>query len=122
MAEAGRVAELMLPPADGGQSPIDPALVEQIERTRELAAATGLPELRQALIALEDRAAAQAAAAESDRAAEQGRKAAAEQIRQLLPSIGPDLYTVHAARKQVLQAIERIEVRDGKVTAVELKG
>jgi hypothetical protein len=122
IAESDRVAQLMLPPAEGGQSPIDPDLVEQIGRTRELAAATGLPELRRALLALESRAAGQAAAAAEAQDVEISRQAMARQLRELLPTIGPDLYTVSAARKQVLQAIERIEVRDGKVAAVQLKG
>nr|WP_228006967.1 recombinase family protein [Cyanobium sp. LEGE 06143] len=122
VAEADRVSALMLPPLATGSAPVDPDLVKQIERTRRLAAETGLPALRQALIDLEDRAASQAAAIEQDRSIEQGRQAAAEQIRNLLPTIGPDIYTIPAARRQVLQAIERIEVTDGRVSHVVLKG
>jgi DNA invertase Pin-like site-specific DNA recombinase len=122
MAESDRVAQLMLPAPEGVPGPVDPELQGQIDRTRELAAATGLPALRQALIALEDRAAAQSAAAAEAQDVERSRQAMARQLRELLPTIGPDLYTVSAARRQVLQAIERIEVRDGKVTTVELRG
>lgn len=122
VAEAERVSALMLPPLAPGTGAVDPELLEQIDRTRKLAAETGLPALRQALIDLEDRAATQSAAVEQDRAVEQGRQAAAEQIRRILPTIGPDLYTHAAARRQVLQAIERIEVLNGRVSRVVLKG
>jgi hypothetical protein len=122
MAESARVAQLMLPAPEGVPGPVDPALQEQIETTRHLAAQTGLPELRQALLALEDRAAAQSAAAAEAQDVERRRQAMARQLRELLPTIGPDIYTVSAARRQLLQAIERIEVRDGKVTVVQLKG
>lgn len=113
-------------PGTTPEATIDPALLQQIERTRELAAQTGLPELRQALLALEDRAAAQAAAAAEASQIELNRRLAGLYLNGLLPNLRKDvekaLLTDPAARRELLRFIERIEVRDGKVVGVQLKG
>ena len=46
----------------------------------------------------------------------------AQQLARLLPTIGPDLYTSAAVRRQVMSAIERIEVQGGEVVSVTLAG
>lgn len=122
MREADRVANLMLPPLPSVPGAVDPDLVGQIERTRKLAAETNLPQLNEALLALEDRAAGQVAAARDNRKAERRRQENARILAELLPTMGSDIYTSRAARNQVLQAIERIVVKDGNVVGVELKG
>ncbi|MCX5932573.1 MAG: hypothetical protein NTW83_12315 [Cyanobacteria bacterium] len=123
MREAERIGELMLPgPGDLPAKVVDPALLEQLEQTRALAVATGLPELRAALLALEDKAGAAEAQARQSIEVEQGRQTAARQLTQLLPTIRPDVYTMPVVRRQVMRAIEPIEVRGGEVVSVTLAG
>jgi len=113
-------------PAATPEATIDPALLEQIDRTRELASQTGLPELRQALIALEDRAAAQVAAAAEAWQIELNRQLSTMQLRGMFPNlkdtVETGLYGNPESRRLVLQYIERVDVRDGKVVGVQLKG
>ncbi|CAK6700903.1 hypothetical protein BBFGKLBO_02969 [Synechococcus sp. CBW1107] len=122
VAEAERVSALMIGGAPLKEAEIDPALVTQLEQTRALAVTTGLPELRSAVVALESKLAASAATVRQSVEVEQGRKAAAERLAHLLPTIGPDLYTSAAVRRQVMAAIERIEVQGGAVVNVTLAG
>ncbi|CAK6689028.1 hypothetical protein BBFGKLBO_00533 [Synechococcus sp. CBW1107] len=122
VAEAQRVSALMIGGAPPQSAVIDPALVAQLEQTRALAVSTGLPELRSAVVALESKLAASAATVRQSVEVEQGRKAAAERLAHLLPTIGPDLYTSAAVRRQVMAAIERIEVRGGEIMNVTLAG
>jgi DNA invertase Pin-like site-specific DNA recombinase len=122
--EAERVASLMIPAGNGGTADGDTdaegALEQQLERTRVLARETGLPEMRQAVLRLESQLAAAQAARQQESAEQEGRRQAARQLAQLLPSIGADLYTHAAVRRQVLAAIERIEIGGGQVVSVTL--
>jgi DNA invertase Pin-like site-specific DNA recombinase len=123
--EAERVSNLMLPGHEGkgiADQDGDTALQEQLERTRALARETGLPEMRQAVIRLESQLAAAQAARDDESRAQEGRHQVAQQLARLLPSIGPDLYTSAAVRRQVMAAIERIEVQGGAVVNVTLAG
>ncbi len=121
VAESQRVSELMIGVAPMlATAEVDPALVEQLEQTRALAAATGLPALRSAVLAMESKVATAVATVRQHLEVEQGRKAAAQRLAVMLPSIGPDLYTLPAVRRSVMSAIERIEVKGGQVVAVTL--
>lgn len=119
-AESQRVSELMIGGAPPQAAVIDPALVEQLEQTRGLAASTGLPEMRSAVVALETKLAAATAVVRDAAAVDEGRKAAAQRLAVMLPSIGPDLYMLPAVRRSVMAAIERIEVKGGQVVGVTL--
>lgn len=121
--EAERISNLMLPGHEGkgiADQDGDTALQEQLERTRALARETGLPEMRQAVVRLESQLAAADAARDDECRAQEGRHQVAEQLARLLPSIGPDLYTSAAVRRQVMAAIERIEIEGGQVVSVTL--
>lgn len=127
VAESERVAGLML----GGrgskaeaapEGSAAPELQAQLEQARALLAATGLPEARAMVLALENRVAEAEAAAAADLAQLEGSAAAAAQLAAVLPSIGPDLFTVPAVRRQVLRAVERIEISGGHVVGVRLAG
>lgn len=125
VAEAQRVAGLMLgnrPTGEagtgGGSAPAE--LLEQLEQARGLLAATGLPEARALVLGLESRVAAAEAEAAADVAQLEGQAAAAAQLAAVLPSIGPDLFTAPAVRRQVLRAVGRIEVSGGHVVSVKL--
>lgn len=122
VAEAERVAGLMLGDgsADPGRETHDPELQGQLEAARALLAATGLAEARAMVLALESRVAAAEAEARADAEQLEGRAAAAVQLVAVLPSIGPDLFTMPAVRRQVLRAVERIEVSGGHVVGVTL--
>ncbi len=95
VAEAERVSALMI-----GGAPVlttavlDPALVAQLEQTRALAASTGLPEtaLRRVGPGVEGGRRCTAVVRQAVEV-EQGRKAAAQRLAHMLPTIGPDLYT-----------------------------
>lgn len=121
VGEAERVSALMI----GGApmlttAAVDPALVEQLEQTRALAISTGLPELRSAVLALESKVAAAAATVRESVEVEQGRKASAQRLAVMLPTLGADCYTMPAVRRAVMSAIERIEVKGAKVVGVTL--
>ncbi|MCT0249764.1 recombinase family protein [Synechococcus sp. CS-205] len=121
VAESQRVSQLMT----GGApmlttAALDPALVAQLEQARALAAATGLPEMRSAVLALESKVADATAVVREAAAVDERRKAAAQRLAHMLPSIGPDLHTMPAVRRSVMGAIERIEVKGGKVVGVTL--
>lgn len=124
VSEAERVANLMMPSTSSGSGSRDldaeEALQQQLERTRVLARETGLPEMRQAVLRLESQLAAAQAARQQESAEQEGRRDAARNLAQLLPSIGADLYTHAAVRRQVLAAIERIEIGGGEVISVTL--
>lgn len=127
VAEAERVAGLMLgnsgkagPAVGGGSAP--PELVQQLEQARQLLSATGLPEARALVLGLESRLAAVEAEARADLEQLEGQAAAAAQLAAVLPSIGADLFTVPAVRRQVLRAVSRVEVSAGHVVAVRLSG
>jgi DNA invertase Pin-like site-specific DNA recombinase len=124
VAEAERVAGLMVGGSRNQRGPaaVAPELQTQLEQARALLAGTGLPEARAMVLALETRLAAAEAEATADHAEAEGRAAAAAQLAAILPSIGPDLFTVPGVRRQVLQAVERIEVSGGHVVGVRLAG
>jgi hypothetical protein len=124
LSEAERVANLMLPCSDPGSgtgnAEAELAIEQQLERTRQLARETGLPEMRQAVLRLESHLAASQAAQRQESEAEKGRRQAARRLAELLPTIGADLYTHAAVRRQVMAAIERIEIEGGQVVSVTL--
>ena len=127
VAEAERVAGLMLGNSgaaldSGGDRAAPAELLEQLEQARGLLAVTGLPEARALVLGLESRVAAAEAEAAADVAQLEGQAAAAAQLAAVLPSIGPDLFTTPAVRRQVLQAVGRIEVSGGHVVSVKLSG
>jgi hypothetical protein len=74
------------------------------------------------VLGLESRVAAAEAEAAADVAQLEGQAAAAAQLAAVLPSIGPDLFTTPAVRRQVLRAVGRIEVSGGHVVSVKLSG
>ncbi len=125
VAEAERVAGLMLgnnrtgraADAEGG-APVE--LLQQLEQARGLLAATGLAEARALVLGLESRLAAAEAEERADVEQLVGQAAAATRLAAVLPSIGPDLFTTPAVRRQVLQAVRRIEVSIGHVVGVSL--
>jgi hypothetical protein len=85
-----------------------------------LLAATGLAEARALVLGLESRLAAAEAEERADVEQLVGQAAAATRLAAVLPSIGPDLFTTPAVRRQVLQAVRRIEVSIGHVVGVSL--
>lgn len=125
VAEAERVAGLMLgnnrsAGADAGEGTAPAELLEQLEQARGLLAATGLPEARALVLGLESRVAAAEAESRADVEQLEGQAAAAARLAAVLPSIGPDLFTTPAVRRQVLRAVDRVEVSGGHVVAVKL--
>lgn len=127
VAEAERVAGLMLgnnrsAGAVAGEGAAPAELVEQLEQARGLLAATGLPEARALVLGLESRVAAAEAESRADVEQLEGQAAAAARLAAVLPSIGPDLFTTPAVRRQVLRAVDRVEVSGGHVVAVKLSG
>jgi hypothetical protein len=75
---------------------------------------------------LEDRAAAQVAAAAEAWQIELNRQLSTMQLRGMFPNlkdtVETGLYGNPESRRLVLQYIERVDVRDGKVVGVQLKG
>lgn len=121
VAEAERVTALMIGGAPAlSTAAVDPALVEQLEQARALAVSAGLPEMRSAVVALESKVAAATAVVRDAAAVDLGRKAAAQRLAHMLPILGPCLYMLPVVRRSVMSAIERIEVRGGKVVEVTL--
>lgn len=120
LAEAEWVSALMIGGAPPQAEVIDPALVAQLEQTRARAASTGLPELRSAVVALVGKLAAAAATVRESVEVEQGRRAAAQRLAHMLPSLGADLYMLPAVPRSVMSAIERITVAGGQVVGVTL--
>ncbi len=124
VGEAERVAGLMVGGNSGQRdgAPVAPELEGQLQQARQLLAATGLPEARAMVLALESRVAAAEAEVAAGNAEAEGRAAAAAQLVAILPSIGPDLFTVPSVRRQVLRVVERVEISGGHVVGVRLAG
>lgn len=127
VAESERVAGLMLgnnrsAGAVAGEGAAPAELLEQLEQARGLLAATGLPEARALVLGLESRVAAAEAESRADVEQLEGQAAAAARLAAVLPSIGPDLFTMPAVRRQVLRAVGRIEVAGRHVVSVSLSG
>jgi hypothetical protein len=123
VSEAERVATLMIPGSEAsGADPVEEGneLQKQLERARALARETGLPEMRQAVVRLESQLAAAREAQANETRAEEGRREAARQLSELLPSIAADLYSSPVVRRQVMDAVERIEIEGGAVVSVTL--